>query len=47
VDFAGADAERWPRFAPYVVEAGYRALMSTQLATDAGLRSCQSRCRGI
>ena len=38
-DFAGADAQRWPRFAPYVVEAGYRALMSTQLATGAGLRA--------
>jgi hypothetical protein len=38
-DFAGADAERWPRFAPYVVEAGYRALMSTQLASGAGLRA--------
>jgi hypothetical protein len=38
-DFAGADAQRWPRFAPYVVEAGYRALMSTQLATSAGLRA--------
>jgi hypothetical protein len=38
-DFAGADAERWPRFASCVVEAGYRALMSTQLATGAGLRA--------
>ena len=38
-DFAGADAERWPRFAPRVVEAGYRALMSTQLSTDGGLRA--------
>jgi hypothetical protein len=38
-DFGGADAERWPRFAPYVVEAGYRALMSTQLASGAGLRA--------
>jgi hypothetical protein len=27
-DLAGADGERWPRFAPYTVEAGYRALMS-------------------
>jgi hypothetical protein len=38
-DFAGADAEHWPRFAPYVVEAGYRALMSTQLTSGAGLRA--------
>ena len=38
-DFAGADAERWPRFAPHVVEAGYRALMSTQLTSGAGLRA--------
>jgi hypothetical protein len=38
-DFAGADAERWPRFAPLVVEAGYRALMSTQLSIDGGVRA--------
>ena len=37
-DLAGADAERWPRFAPYAVEAGYRGLMSTTLSTDGGLR---------
>ncbi|MDT7742626.1 MAG: hypothetical protein QOE59_1704 [Actinomycetota bacterium] len=35
-DFAGAGAQRWPRFAPLVVEAGYRALMSTQLSIDGG-----------
>lgn len=35
-DLAGADAERWPRFAPHVIEAGYRALMSTQLSLDQG-----------
>jgi hypothetical protein len=35
-DLAGADAERWPRFAPHVIEAGYRALMSTQLSIDDG-----------
>ena len=38
-DLAGDDAERWPRFAPHVVEAGYRALMSTQLSVNGGLRA--------
>jgi hypothetical protein len=38
-DFAGADAQRWPNFAPRAVEAGYRALMSTQLSTDGGIRA--------
>jgi hypothetical protein len=38
-DFDGADAEQWPRFAPLVVEAGYRALMSTQLSIDGGVRA--------
>jgi hypothetical protein len=38
-DLAGADAERWPRFAPRAVEAGYRALMSTHLTTDGSLRA--------
>ena len=38
-DFAGLDAEQWPRFAPMVVEAGYRALMSTQLSIDGGVRA--------
>jgi hypothetical protein len=38
-DFAGADAERWPRFAPYVLEAGYRTLMSTQLSVNGGVRA--------
>jgi hypothetical protein len=38
-DFAGADAERWPRFAPHVVEAGYRALLSTQLSVNGGVRA--------
>jgi hypothetical protein len=37
-DLAGPDAERWPRFAPEAVEAGYRGLMSTTLSTD-GLRA--------
>src|SRR6195952_4759908 len=38
-DFAGPDAERWPSFAPRAVEAGYRALMSTQLSIDGGVRA--------
>jgi hypothetical protein len=38
-DFAGDDAARWPRFAPAAVEAGYRALMSTQLSADGGPRA--------
>ena len=38
-DFAGEDAQRWPRFAPRAVEAGYRALMSTRMATDDSLRA--------
>ena len=38
-DLAGDDAERWPRFAPEAVEAGYRGLMSTTLSTDGGLRA--------
>jgi hypothetical protein len=38
-DLAGADADRWPNFAPHAVEAGYRALLSTHLATDGSLRA--------
>ena len=38
-DLGGAAAERWPRFAPRAVEAGYRALMSTQLSSEEGLRA--------
>jgi ANTAR domain len=38
-DFAGEDAQRWPRFAPRAVEAGYRSLMSTQLTADGGPRA--------
>ncbi|WP_433786798.1 ANTAR domain-containing protein [Actinomycetospora sp. CA-101289] len=38
-DLAGPDGERWPRFAPEAVEAGYRGLMSTTLSTDGGLRA--------
>jgi len=39
VDLAGEGAERWPQFAPHAVEAGYRALMSTQLSADGGPRA--------
>jgi hypothetical protein len=38
-DFTGDDAQQWPRFAPAAVDAGYRALMSTQLSTDGGPRA--------
>jgi hypothetical protein len=38
-DLAGADGDRWPEFAPKAVEAGYPAMMSTQLSTDGGLRA--------
>lgn len=40
-DFAGEDERaRWPRFAARAIEAGYRALISTQLSTDGlGLRA--------
>jgi hypothetical protein len=38
-DLAAEDAQRWPRFAPLAVEAGYRALMSTQLSADGGPRA--------
>jgi hypothetical protein len=39
-DFTGVgDAERWPRFAPAAVQAGYRGLMSTQLSADGGPRA--------
>jgi hypothetical protein len=37
-DLAGADAQRWPRFAPRVVEAGFRGMLSTQLLSEGGLR---------
>jgi hypothetical protein len=37
-DLAGDDGERWPRFAPEAVQAGYLGLMSTTLTTDGGLR---------
>jgi hypothetical protein len=38
-DFAGADAQRWPNFAPRAVEAGYRGLLSIQLSVNGGLRA--------
>lgn len=34
-----ADASRWPRFAPYAVEAGYHSIMSTQLSANGGYRA--------
>ncbi len=38
-DFAGADADRWPHYAPAAVEAGFRALTSTQLSINGGVRA--------
>ena len=38
-DFAGDDADLWPRFAPRAVDAGYRALLSTQLSSNGGPRA--------
>jgi GAF domain len=38
-DLAGGDAERWPRYAPHVVGAEFRGLMSTQLSTADGPRA--------
>jgi hypothetical protein len=37
-DLTGEDGERWPRFAPEAVEAGYLGLMSTTLTTADGPR---------
>ncbi len=37
-DLSGDDAQRWPRFAPRAVDAGYRGLMSTTLSTDGDAR---------
>ncbi len=39
VDLAGEDAERWPLFAPRVVEAGYRAMASVSLSTRNGTQA--------
>ncbi|MDD7965900.1 GAF and ANTAR domain-containing protein [Actinomycetospora lemnae] len=38
-DLDGADAQRWPRFAPQAVEAGYRAILSTRLSTQEGIQA--------
>ncbi|MEJ2871752.1 GAF and ANTAR domain-containing protein [Actinomycetospora sp. OC33-EN08] len=38
-DLAGADASRWPAFAPRCVEAGFRSLMSVQLSLQGRRRS--------
>ncbi|MEJ2863659.1 GAF and ANTAR domain-containing protein [Actinomycetospora flava] len=38
-DLAGADADRWPLFAPRCVEAGFRSLMSVQLSLQGRRRS--------
>ncbi|MFC5061851.1 GAF and ANTAR domain-containing protein [Actinomycetospora atypica] len=38
-DLAGADGDRWPRFGPVVVEAGYRGLMSAHLSVEGGVRA--------
>ena len=37
-DLAGTDAERWPAFAARAVEAGYRSMLSTYVATTAQWR---------
>jgi hypothetical protein len=36
VDLAGADADRWPGFAPAAVELGYRSMLATHLGTRPG-----------
>jgi hypothetical protein len=38
-DFAGVDADRWPRFSREAISAGCRAALSTQVSTDGGLRA--------
>jgi hypothetical protein len=38
-DLGGADADRWPRFAPAAVEAGFRSMLSIQLATNGPMRA--------
>ncbi|MHC1563320.1 ANTAR domain-containing protein [Actinomycetospora sp. C-140] len=35
-DLEGPDGERWPRFAPHAVEAGYHSMLSAQLTQDTG-----------
>ncbi|WP_018331953.1 GAF and ANTAR domain-containing protein [Actinomycetospora chiangmaiensis] len=38
-DFAGADADRWPRFTPHVVDAGFRSIVSCELNTGGRMRA--------
>jgi hypothetical protein len=38
-DLAEDDARRWPRFAPQAVDAGYRAVLSTQLSATPTMRA--------
>jgi hypothetical protein len=38
-DLAGADASRWPRFAPHAVDAGYRSMLSSELTASSRLRA--------
>ncbi|MEJ2860106.1 GAF and ANTAR domain-containing protein [Actinomycetospora flava] len=38
-DLGGPDGERWPRFAPAAVAAGYRSMLSAQLATAGPMRA--------
>jgi hypothetical protein len=38
-DLDGEDAQRWPRFAPQAVEAGFRAILSTRLSTQRGIQA--------
>jgi hypothetical protein len=45
-DLAGEDGERWPRFARLAVEAGYRAMMSTEL-TGQGPRRAALNLYGV
>jgi hypothetical protein len=40
-DLAGADAPRWPTFAPQAVERGFRAMLSAQLSPGNGTQ-CSS-----
>ncbi|HEY2193430.1 MAG TPA: GAF and ANTAR domain-containing protein [Actinomycetospora sp.] len=37
-DFAGPDGDRWPRFAPHVLEAGYRSMISVLLEVEGAPR---------
>ena len=38
-DLGGADAQRWPRFAPAAVAAGFRSMLSIQLTTNGPMRA--------